>query len=148
MNLEKYPVKAMRGKKRFEFNSIGARGKIKKVIIFQKMGPNFFNLAFGDWDKKISKIDSSARSNNGDRDKILATVASVVHEFLKSHVNATILLQGATAAKTRLYQMGINKHFPEISRYCIVEGLAGDTFEQFQPGKSFEMFKVKRVEKT
>jgi hypothetical protein len=39
------------------------------------MGDNFFNLSFGDWNEELQKLDDSTRSNNGDRDKVLTTVA-------------------------------------------------------------------------
>ena len=58
MNLERYPVRASLNHRRFEFISTGPKGNIKKVAEFQKTGANFFNLAFGDWNKKKRKIDS------------------------------------------------------------------------------------------
>ena len=49
MKLERYELKASRSLTTFEFLSEGRKGKITKVIQFQKMNfPNLYNLAFGD----------------------------------------------------------------------------------------------------
>ena len=139
MNLEKYPVKAKPGNKQFEFTSVGPKGQIIKVVSFQKIQQDYYNFAFGDM-MKNGEINYNIRSNNGDRDKVLATIASVVPEFLKHHVNAEIFAEGETAAKTRLYQIGLNKHFREITYRYTILGYCNEGWERFQPGKNYEAF--------
>jgi hypothetical protein len=144
MNLERYPVKASPSKKRIEFISKGPMGNIKKVVEFQKIRLNYFNLAFGDWDKKKKTIDSKIRSNNGDRDKVLATVAFSVIQFLDHYPDAVIRITGQTIARTRLYQMGINKYLHEISLSYHVKGREKGHWEKFRTGKNYEMFILKK----
>ena len=48
-------------------------------------------------------------SNNGDAEKILATVVAAVYAFYDQYPTVWILLTGSTASRTRLYQMAINK---------------------------------------
>lgn len=104
MNLERYPVKASDDFKRFEFESVGSKGRIKKVIKFEEIGNSgLFNLAFGDLDENSDNLISRTRSNNGDRDKVLATVASAVFEFMLVYSNALISARGETGSRTRLY---------------------------------------------
>ena len=62
----------------FQFQSVGKSGTIHKggsFIVTQL--PHVFNLAFGDI-KEDNEIDDHAISNNGDRNKILATLAKVI----------------------------------------------------------------------
>ena len=50
---------------KYEFTSEGPRGKILKAVIYGQIEEDLFNLAFGDWDAKLQKIDDTNRSNNG-----------------------------------------------------------------------------------
>jgi hypothetical protein len=65
----------------FEFLSDGKRGKFLKLIVF---GPteydNLFNLVFGDMTMG-GRIDVNAVSDNGDRNKILATIISAIDKY-------------------------------------------------------------------
>ena len=114
MNLEKYPVVSDNDHRAYEFLSEGPNGTIKKVVFYQEIDENIFNLAFGDWDEINQKIDDGARSNNNDRDKVIATVASTIIDFMKYHPDATVVAKGSTSARTRLYQIGIFSHLQEI----------------------------------
>jgi hypothetical protein len=145
MNLERYPLKAEDDFKRFEFYSVGPKGRIKKVVQFQEDGdPNFYNLALGDWEEVTGEIKYDARSNNGDLDKVMASVASAVFEFMLVYSNATVFAEGSTAAKTRLYQMGISKHLSQISlRYCI-NGWLNNNWVPFERGKNYEAFYLQK----
>jgi hypothetical protein len=75
-----------------------------------------FHLGFGDYDKGKRKINDLAVSDNNDRDKILATVAMTALEFTDHYDECKIEFKGSTPARTRLYQMGIAKHYGTISK--------------------------------
>lgn len=143
MYLDKYPVKSQPDKKRFEFVSEGPKGEILKVVLFEQVGRNAYNIAFGDWDSMNETFHTRVRSNNGDRDKVLATVASVVAEFMESNADARIFAVGETVAKTRLYQMGINRHLKEISMLYKIEGWNGYRWEDFDTRKNYSAFRLK-----
>jgi hypothetical protein len=78
----------------YEFYSEGSRGRIKKVILYEKIGNNLFNLGFGDWNEELQRLDDSSRSNNGDRGKVLATVAYTALEFTSKFPHALIFAEG------------------------------------------------------
>ena len=124
MNLDKYPIISDNEHLAYEFLSEGANGTVKKVVFVQEIGDNFFNPAFGDWDQTKQKIDDKARSNNNDRDKVLATVASTVIDFINYYPQATIFARGSTPGRTRLYQIGLFANWSEISQLFNVEGFA------------------------
>jgi hypothetical protein len=108
MKHPKYQIRADDEHFLYEFYSEGPRGSIKKTVIYSQIEDNFFNLAFGDWNETLNKLDDSIRTNNGDRDKVLTTVASTAIDFTDRFPDAEIFTEGSTPARTRLYQMGIN----------------------------------------
>jgi hypothetical protein len=82
MNKEIYLLNPNENNDEFIFESEGLKGVIYKTIKFEKNRTDFYNLAFGDRSETNKKIDDKARSNNGDRDKVLATVAHAVMNFV------------------------------------------------------------------
>lgn len=146
MNLEKYMVASSKDYKSYEFFSEGPNGRIKKVIVFSKPAnrqENIFNLAFGDWNEKQKKLNDRVISNNNDREKILATVASSVLEFIEHYPDAIVYAEGSTPSRTRLYQMGISAYFFEITQWLEVYGFRFGNWEAFQLGQNYEAFAVK-----
>lgn len=99
----------------FEFVSFGAAGKIPKRIEFiPTESPDFFNLAFGDIDER-GEIDDYSISNNGDRNKILATVAYTVEIYLNKYPDRWVYFRGSTEERTRLYRMAVGINLEELS---------------------------------
>ncbi|MBX2931939.1 MAG: hypothetical protein KF781_08350 [Chitinophagaceae bacterium] len=111
------------------------------------MQENVYNLAFGDYDEKAKSIDDLAVTNNGDSLKVLATVASTVYAFTEKHPNALIIATGSTAARTRLYRMGITNNLAEISEDFIIFGYTKDEkWVEFETGEDYEAFLVIKKE--
>src|SRR6202012_4234802 len=107
MHLPTYPVTADDERFFYEFFSVGPKGRVKKTVIYSQMDDDLFNLAFGDWNEELNRLDDSTRTNNGDRDTILATVASTAIDLTDRFPGIEIFTEGSTPARTRLYQMGI-----------------------------------------
>lgn len=147
MKADKYPVVALEDYTRFEFLSEGPNGTIKKVVHYQRMATNLFNLAFGDWDENKQTILDTTRSNNNDRDKVLTIVAFTLVEFLEQHPTAVVAAQGATPARTRLYQMGIKANWMEISLLFSIRGLQDKHWSDFEPSKNYDAFSASTKEK-
>jgi len=143
MNLEKYSVVSDSNHVTYEFLSEGPKGTIKKVVFYQEVEKNVFNLAFGDWDEQAQKINDDARSNNKDMDKVLATVASTVIDFIKHHPIAVILAEGFTPSRTRLYQMGIQANWQEIGKLFKIAGFREGQWEFFEKGRNYKAFSLK-----
>jgi len=119
-------------------------GRIRKVILYEKLGDDFFNLGFGDWNEELQQTDDSSRTNNGDRDKVLATVAFTALDFTNQFPTARIAVEGSTPARTRLYQMGIADNLMEINENFEINGLLDGRMELFQRGRNYEAFLIKR----
>jgi hypothetical protein len=143
MKYSKYPIVASNDYV-YWFFSEGPQGKIKKGVFYDQIGKNLFNLGFGDWNEAHQDVDDSSRSNNGDRDQVLATVASTALIFFNHFPNAQIFIEGGTPARTRLYQMGISRNRLEINLNFEVKGLRDKQWELFQEGQNYEAFLIKR----
>ncbi|MEM6844706.1 MAG: hypothetical protein AAF632_21000 [Bacteroidota bacterium] len=144
MKAEKYSLKAEESLTTFEFVSEGPKGIIKKLIQFQETNePNLYNLAFGD---KVGKaeIDDLAISNNGDSEKVLATVVAAVYAFFDKYPGAFIYATGSTKARTRLYRMGITKYYDEMIEDFYLYGQIGNEFPVLEIGKEYDGFLAQR----
>ena len=143
MQLPRYNALANTTHTTYEFLSSGKKGIIKKVVQYTEIAPGVFNLGFGDWDEIEQVVKDHLRTNNGDREKVLATVAGTVIDFMLYHSHVILFAQGETPAKTRLYQMGINSNWHEISQLFDIIGFANNNWETFKQGKNYEAFALK-----
>jgi hypothetical protein len=130
----------------YEFYSEGPKGKIKKVVRFQKLQiePEIYNLAFGDYDSETGVVNDSITTNNDDRDLVLATVANTINDFCDHYGNHFIYAIGSTPVRTRLYQMGVSSLIDEISTDFAVYGIIEDTAYPFQKNVNYDAFLAKR----
>ncbi|WPR77504.1 DUF6934 family protein [Algoriphagus sp. NG3] len=149
MNYEKYEsVSSSRDSLEFEFTSIGSKGKFKKVVQFtQTSDSEIYNLGFGD-KLENGEIDDLVRSDNGDRNKILATIVAIIYEFTSSYQDKLIFFSGSTEYRTRLYRMAISKNLEELNEDFEIFGinyLDGDyVSEVFKKGADYTGFIIKR----
>ena len=96
MKLERYQLKTSDNIKVFEFVSEGPKGRIEKIIQLSETNlKGFYNLAFGDKNPETGVLDDLAISNNGDMDKILATVVAAVLAFTERNPDAYVYEQEA-----------------------------------------------------
>lgn len=145
MQVDKYTLKSESSLTTFEFISEGSNGAIRKLIQFQETNePGLFNLAFGDKNNDTGDIDDLAISNNGDTDKILATVIAALYAFFDKHPEAFVYATGSTKARTRLYRMGITRFYDEMVEDFYLFGQFGDTFYEFEAGKEYKGFLAQR----
>ena len=144
MRYARYQVIVKNEHQMYEFCSEGQRGSIQKAVIYTHIQGNLYNLAFGDWNESNQKLDDSIRSNNGDKDKVLATVAFTALTFTEQYPKAEIFVEGSTASRTRLYQMGINNNLLEISLNFNVKGYREEYWEPFRQGRNYKAFLIQR----
>lgn len=147
MQLEKYDVRATESHNRFEFVSIGSNGSILKVVEFTPLDEAGFiyNLGFGDVNALTGDWDDKAVTNNGDRNKILATVANIVVAFLDKHPTVSVYAEGSTSIRNVLYQRTIERFRDEISEsYDITGYTESGNWVPFERGESFFAFLINR----
>jgi hypothetical protein len=145
MILDKYELTAGRNLMTFEFLSEGKHGKIIKVIQFQPMNiQNLYNLAFGDKNLNTGQLDDQAITDNGDSQKVLATVVAALYVFANHYPKMWVYATGSTIARTRLYRMGINKYYDIASADFDIMGEYKNEWEWYEYGKDYQAFAVHR----
>jgi len=145
MNLPRYPY-FTNNFREYVFFSEGSKGRIKKVVRFKQLdeNPDVYNLALGDEQEDTGELDVWVITNNGDRDKVLATVAKAVVEFSNHYGNHYIFIKGSNSVRTRLYQIGISIFMEEISMDFDVYGSQRGVFYRFQKNVNYDAFLIKR----
>lgn len=142
---ERYELKAEKALLVFEFISTGPRGEIAKLVQYSETNlKDFYNLGFGDKNAHTGEIDDRVISNNGDSQKVLASVAATVYAFTDRYPDAWIYATGSTKARTRLYRIGITNNLTEILQDFELYGLRVGEWEEFTKGVAYEAFLVKR----
>ena len=145
MHVDKYQLRSEEELSRFEFISEGPNGAVRKLIEFQQtLDLDVYNLAFGDKHAGTASMDDLAVTNNGDTEKILATVVAAVYTFLERRPSAFVYAEGSTKARTRLYRMGINRFYEEMRRDFYLYGRIGEDFVDFEPDTDYEGFLAQR----
>lgn len=149
MLLERYDYEIGNSFQQYDFYSEGPKGKIKKIILYSfigaREGVSYYNLGFGDYNERQKGIDDLSISDNKDRERVLATVAITTLEFSSHFRGCKIVAEGSTPARTRLYQMGIAKHFAEINEMFEIQGLTEESgWVPFRPGENFLAFLIAR----
>ena len=145
MKLDRYELKAGRNLTTFEFLSEGRKGQILKVIQFEPMNlENLYNLAFGDRNAATGELDDKVVTDNGDSEKVLATVVAAVYAFAGRYPDTWVYATGSTAARTRLYRMGINKYLDIVAADFDLMGEHQNEWEEYEFGKDYQAFAVRR----
>lgn len=148
MNLPKYPLSSSERMTTFEFTSEGEKGLINKIVRFQPTNlKGLYNLAFGDKDKLTGVIDDKVISNNGDSEKVLATVVATVYAFTDRYPDALIYVTGSTESRTRLYRIGIAKFIDKAIADFEILGEINDDWEVFQKDVEYQGFLIRRKNK-
>ena len=143
MEMERYTLVKNVNNSDYLFYSIGKMSITLKVVRFRQikvLGESVFNVAFGDLNESTDEIDDKAISNNGDRLKILNTVASAIADFIEQRPNAIILAKGSTLSRVRLYQMAISSFWSRISQQYEIYGKTSGQWIPFRKGVNFEEF--------
>lgn len=129
----------------FEFASEGSKGIILKLVKYQETNlKDLYNLAFGDKNSETGEIDDKVISNNGDSEKVLATVVSTLYAFSDKYPNVWIYATGSTKVRTRLYRMGITKFLNEVKKDFEIYGELENDWDKFKIGIEYEGFLVRR----
>jgi hypothetical protein len=83
MKIDKYELKSGEQLEVFEFGSIGQKGRIPKIVQYTPTNyKDLYNLGFGDKNIETGEIEDNVISNNGDSEKVLATVVATLYAFI------------------------------------------------------------------
>ncbi len=128
----------------FDFISTGKNGDILKRVSFNKTERvGVYNLAFGDVGED-NEIDDYAVTDNGDRNKVLATVAAIVEVYTKRFPNRWIIFRGSTQERTRLYRIAVGLHLEELSALYQILAYKEGQLMPFAKNLEINAFLIKR----
>jgi hypothetical protein len=128
----------------FDFISTGKNGDILKRVAFSKTEEDMvYNLALGDVDED-NEINDYSVTDNGDRNKVLATVASIVEAYTKKFPDRWIIFRGSTAERTRLYRIAVGLHLDELSGLYEIRGYVDGDMIPFVKNMKINAFLIKR----
>lgn len=124
MNPARYELYADDSHTTYSFTSLGPNGSIEKLVQFTLIDAEnmLYNLAFGDKDSLSGYLNDQVVSDNGDSEKVLATVVAAVYRFCHEFPGACVYATGSSSARTRLYRMGINKYFDIVEADFLIFG--------------------------
>ena len=143
---DRYDVKTAPDLTSFEFDSVGPKGTVSKVVRYTEINlRSFYNLGFGDKDELTGFVSDLTVTNNNDSQKVLATVAATLYAFMEAYPDATVIATGSTEARTRLYRMGIANNLETIGADFEVLGLTAESeWEPFRKNTTYGAFLVTR----
>jgi hypothetical protein len=147
MNREHYNFRLDNSLTRYFFISKGTKGEIDKVVDFQEVSDNIYNLALGDYDFVTGLIDDSNVSDNGDMVKIFATVGQIVMDFLVKFPTKLIYIEANSLIKRKLYNRIIRNNINEIAQKLNVFGvLADDSIELFENTGDYKALILQKID--
>lgn len=137
--MKNYKVTADEESCHFSFQSVGVdldgrEHVINKVVELQRqtivldgVELNAYNLFLGDV-LPDGRFSDSTRSNNGDLDIVLSTVAHCVVQFFSMHPDAIIYFQGSDNVRTRLYRQQLSKseNYKRVTDVVDVYGISDE----------------------
>lgn len=138
-----YPLEASDDYLFFWFESCSAGRTVPKIVEYEEIEAGTFNLAFGDIDSN-GRLNDSVISNNGDMEKVLATVVQTALTFLEIYPERSVYFSGNSSARNRLYRAILNRDIESWSKIFEVEGIIEGERVKFRQGINFEGFIVKR----
>jgi hypothetical protein len=162
MTIERYQTENDKDESRYTFTSVG-KETIEKIVVYQQfpltkvieLGLNedfeVYNLAFGDRIAGTDNFTDENISNNGDSDKVLATVIYTIFDFWKHNPNTLVWFEGSDpedqngikkGLRTRLYQRKMERFIEDIEAVAYILGKYNNQLEEFVKGKKYDAFLI------
>jgi hypothetical protein len=127
----------------YTFVSVGKQGEIVKLVAFQPMGDNTYNLAMVDYDETNELYDDETTTNNGDMGRVLATTWAIMLHFLQAFPDKSVWINGNTDTKKKLYNRLVANNLLELKKQYDVFGLTYDVrLENFELNKEYFMILI------
>ena len=125
----------------FWFTSIGKDSIIKVIQFKPTEEPDIYEIALGDLNSDGS-IDLDKRSDNGDTEEVLSTVAKALLFFLSDHMEAQVVIEASSDSRAPLYQIAIKRGLDDLGEYLVAYGFDNEKPEVLQSGKNYKKFVI------
>lgn len=143
MNRQPYEFRADRDNLQFDFYSVGPQKSVKKIVVYSPFPdvPDLFNLTLADSFSDGSISDTSV-TDNGDMEKVLATVIQTIFHFFAANPDKRIYIEGSTPTRTRLYGVVIARELALIQENFLVYGLSDYEMTPFEKNHQYTAFVI------
>jgi hypothetical protein len=108
----------------YRFVSVGKKGNLTKLVAFQNIQANLYNLALLDYDEATKTIDDESISDNGDMSRVLSTTWKIMFHFLQSFPEKEVAIHGNTDTKQKLYKRLISSNLLSLKQQYNVSGVS------------------------
>nr|WP_295934770.1 hypothetical protein [uncultured Dyadobacter sp.] len=145
MNEKGYPFSTLANGSVYTFESIGQNKTIQKlVLITPTRYDKLFNVALLDV-LNDGETSDEIESKNGDMVEVLATVFSILKDFLDENPDTTLVFRGSDQRRHRLYRIILARELPGISGYYIVYGGTPQNLIPFQADVDSNYYFLKKL---
>ena len=139
----------------FEFYSEGEK-KFLMAVNYSFLGYEYFtnkpiyNLGFGvltiNSETGEEEIDDKIKTNNGDKVKILATVALTAKAFFNKHPFCIVYFEGSSPSRIRTYQILISQYYDVLKEDFYIRCYQANSVSsvEFQKNKNYISFLIEK----
>lgn len=122
------------------FQSHGNQGVIDKLVVFEELEGNRYNLAFGD--VIDGKLRDEVISNNFDLVKTVSTIAITINLFFQKYPSAILEFDAVDEKRLKLYNRVMARRFLEIEKTFHIKGIRSGVEENYQLGHFYYKFVI------
>ena len=124
----------------FIFESVGPKGIIPKIVVFQERNDGKWNLGFGDY--LNGGLNDKVISNNSDIRKVMFTVAETIYTFTETYPDKIVFIQPVDKRRGNLYNLIFQKRWNEIKDKFHILGEVNGRRTIYDPSLFFETFEL------
>ena len=128
----------------FSFISKGPKGDIEKIIRYDKLFDDYFNLGFGDRILKTLFFRDDIVTDNKDTRTVMTTVIQTLPLFFSIHPNKKVYFQGSDQRRTDFYGWIIKNNYDDLKDDFYIYGMTEIGLEEFVGNMSYQHFVISK----
>jgi hypothetical protein len=144
MDEQPYPFQRDSVEYSYRFESVNGQTVVQKLVLITATGrANIYNLALLD-ELPDGELSDTVVTNNKDMPTVLATVFSIVADFLDRFPDYALVFRGSDARRDRLYRMVLGREFVRLNQVYEIFGFDGNQFVLFEANGSYQFFLIRK----
>jgi hypothetical protein len=122
--LQAYPIEHSEDKLYYRFVSKGAENDIVKIVTYEDMGTDEWNLAFGDANADETDFDDKIITNNQDMRRVIQTVFATGLIFSEAYPERKIQIKPVDRQRKLLYNRVFQDRHTAIEEFYTIYGVS------------------------
>ncbi|WP_409014435.1 DUF6934 family protein [Dyadobacter sp. CY327] len=143
-----YPFTLAQHELRYEFVSVSAEKRVKKVVLVrQSDDETVYNLALLDLlsDGELCDI---TETKNKDFRTVMATTIKIITDFFKRNPGSNVVFRGSDPKRHRLYSMIITRELHAFHNSFEILGVIDSVLYPFTSNSSYHFYLIRRKHDT